>query len=282
MSSRPPYYAQRFIRLLTKTAAAQDLGPSACWMLSVIACQEDAKRYTEPAKFYYEQLMPLCGFNSRKQLRTAIQKAVGLGWLNYSPGGKGVPGRFSVMVPAQFREIPHSGCDELSSSDSEPQTELQTELQVLSSSDSELKAEPQRERMRNCKGNTSIPSPNPLPNKEEAPPASPSMKKKTRKQCAFDPLAIPLPPSLQTEPFLTAWANWAAHRAEIRKPITNTMARTQLGQFAEWGERRAIAAINHTIAKGWQGIREPDTEAASRQDSAQPRKQITPIRKVPR
>lgn len=276
MSSRPPYFAQRFIRLLTKTAAAQDLGPSACWMLAVIACQEDAKRYTEPAKFYYEQLMPLCGFNSRKQLRTAIEKAVGLGWLNYSPGGKGVPGRFSVMVPAQFGEIPHSGCDEISSSDSE----LQTELQVLSSSDSELKAELQRERMRNYKGNTSIPSPSPLPNKEEAPSASsPSEKKKpSKKQPDFDPLSVEFPPGLQTDRFRDAWADWVAHRIEKTKPLTPTSVKSQLRQFADWGEPRAVAAIAHTVFRGWIGIREPELPAGQLAPTAPtPQKMLTPI-----
>jgi hypothetical protein len=142
---RVPFFAQKFIRLMTKTAAAQELGPSACWMLSVIACQEDAKRYIEPANYYYDQLMPLCGFSSRKQLRATIEKAVSLGWLNYVPGAKGKPGRFFVSIPERFQEIEPTGCDETFSSDSELQAELQ------------------REPKRNCKGNTPIPIPSPNP-----------------------------------------------------------------------------------------------------------------------
>jgi len=36
------------------------------------------------------------------------------------------------------------------------------------------------------------------------------------------------------------------------------MAEQQLNQFVEWGESRSIAAIRHTVAKGWQGIQEPE------------------------
>ena len=32
-----------------------------------------------------------------------------------------------------------------------------------------------------------------------------------------------------------------------------------MAKFAEWGEARAIGAIRHTIAMGWQGLREPET-----------------------
>lgn len=60
--------------------------------------------------------------------------------------------------------------------------------------------------------------------------------------------------------FAEAWANWGKHRTEIRKPLKPTMRRAQLRELSAMGEVRAIAAINHTIAKGWQGIREPDPQ----------------------
>jgi hypothetical protein len=110
--SRPPYFAHRYLRLLAKSASAQDLGPSVCWLLAVIAIQEDAKRYTEPAKYYLDQLTPICGFQSKQTLTTAITKACAGGWLHYAAGGKGRPGRFMVTIPAQFLELEDSPCDE--------------------------------------------------------------------------------------------------------------------------------------------------------------------------
>lgn len=58
--------------------------------------------------------------------------------------------------------------------------------------------------------------------------------------------------------FEKAWAEFKTHRKQIRKPITPLAAEKQLKQLAAMGEQRAIEAIEHTIAKGWQGIREPD------------------------
>jgi len=58
--------------------------------------------------------------------------------------------------------------------------------------------------------------------------------------------------------FYRAWATWIIHREEIKKPITPTSAAQLLKQFESWGTRRAIAAIEYTIAKGWQGLQEPE------------------------
>lgn len=58
--------------------------------------------------------------------------------------------------------------------------------------------------------------------------------------------------------FKEAWENFLQHRKEIKKPVTPTNARSQLKAFKKMGEERSIAAIEHTITKGWQGIAEPD------------------------
>lgn len=60
--------------------------------------------------------------------------------------------------------------------------------------------------------------------------------------------------------FSSAWQDWMNHRKEIRKPLKPTQIQKQLDGLKAIGERRAIAMINHTITKGWQGLREPDTE----------------------
>lgn len=157
---KPAYFAQKYIRTLTKTASAIELGPSACWMLSIIATQEDAKRYTEPAKWYYEQLMPLCGFTSRKQLSRAISRAVEFGWLEYKPGRKGRPCYFTTCIPDRYIELPTGACDESEySSESEPKAELHIGSNCKSRSRIGTASAPKGKR----KGRTSIPSPKPCP-----------------------------------------------------------------------------------------------------------------------
>jgi hypothetical protein len=64
--------------------------------------------------------------------------------------------------------------------------------------------------------------------------------------------------------FAAAWDDWQTHRREIKKPLTAKSAEMQMNQFREWGQDRAIKAIRHTIAKGWQGIREEDTGRAAK------------------
>ena len=68
----------------------------------------------------------------------------------------------------------------------------------------------------------------------------------------------PFPASLDTPAFRAAWKKWEAHRKEIKKPLTPTSTSQQLKRFGEWGVDRSIAAIEYTIEKSWQGIREPD------------------------
>lgn len=66
-------------------------------------------------------------------------------------------------------------------------------------------------------------------------------------------------PSLPHGPlFAEAWANWRKHRSEIRKPLKPTMEAAQLAELGKLSESHAVARINHTIAMGWQGLRDPD------------------------
>ena len=83
-----------------------------------------------------------------------------------------------------------------------------------------------------------------------------SSKKKPDK---YVPGSAPIPPSLATGPFLQAWAEWVAHKNEIKDPYkTERTEKMRLKQLGEMGAGRAIAAIEHSIAHGWKGIHEPD------------------------
>lgn len=243
---REKYYAHKYIRLLTKTAAAQELGPSVCWLLAVVAMQEDSKRYTEPAKWYLDQLAPLCGFSSKQTLVTAISKAQSEGWLLYEAGGKGRPGRFSVSIPEQFLHLDDRQCDE-----SEP---ISVPIFGTQSIDPVQKMEQKQNAngmQTECKGIASIPIPVPKP--------------KDR----FEPSKVELPKTLETNEFRAVWSQWCSHRAEIKKPLTETQVEKQLTKFAKWGVKRSIAAIDHTVEQGWVGIREADNQK-TRQDDDHP------------
>jgi hypothetical protein len=64
---------------------------------------------------------------------------------------------------------------------------------------------------------------------------------------------------LRTDPrFLPAWSDFCQHRKEIKKPLTPQATKGAIACLEEIGIDRAIDALRHTIANGWQGIREPD------------------------
>jgi len=73
--------------------------------------------------------------------------------------------------------------------------------------------------------------------------------------------AIDFPASLDTPEFRSAWADWERHRRESRKPITPTSRRQQLGKLDALGPVRAIAALQHSTACGYQGVFEPGNQA---------------------
>jgi hypothetical protein len=77
------------------------------------------------------------------------------------------------------------------------------------------------------------------------------------------PTDPPIPDGLNTPAFQTAWADWIADRKERRKPLTARGARQQLAKLQPLGPDRAVAAIGHSIASGYQGIFEGNDHARS-------------------
>lgn len=84
-------------------------------------------------------------------------------------------------------------------------------------------------------------------------------EEKNKKKKKETPLP-PIPESIDSPEFREAWASWIAHRKEKREPIRFTSATRQLKQLAAMGPARAIACIEHTIFKGWTGLREPEPD----------------------
>ncbi len=89
-------------------------------------------------------------------------------------------------------------------------------------------------------------------------------ERRIKKSKGETPIPLEVPPSLQSQSFLKTWEEWQAHRKEIRKPLRPTSAGKTLAKLAEWGPERSIAAINHSIEKGWQGIFEPHENGAAK------------------
>jgi len=68
----------------------------------------------------------------------------------------------------------------------------------------------------------------------------------------------PLPPlPFDSDRFRETWEAWKTHRKESGKKLTPTSVSRQLAKLKEIGEERAIAAIEHSVANGYQGIFEP-------------------------
>jgi len=60
--------------------------------------------------------------------------------------------------------------------------------------------------------------------------------------------------------FIDSWKGWLQHRKEIKKTLKETTAKRQLNMLGKKSIQDAIAMIEHTILKGWTGLREPDVK----------------------
>jgi hypothetical protein len=90
---------------------------------------------------------------------------------------------------------------------------------------------------------------------EEIPVGEVGVKRKRSKSSSLDSLPLhTIPTELDTPQFRTAWDEWIQHRKEKSKPLTPSTASKQLKEVAALGEARAVAAIDYSILKGWQGI----------------------------
>ena len=84
----------------------------------------------------------------------------------------------------------------------------------------------------------------------------PKENKKRSKEVDQSP--VELPASLNVSRFVEAWKDFEEHRRQIRKKLTPLAARKQLAALEVIGVDRAVIAINHSIAAGWQSIHEPN------------------------
>ena len=83
---------------------------------------------------------------------------------------------------------------------------------------------------------------------------SDSESKSEKKERASEPEIIPVGMSAD---LWNALKRWEQYRVECRKKLTPSGKEALIKQCMAMGDQRAIAAIDHSIAQGWQGMYEP-------------------------
>lgn len=206
-------------------------------LLCYVAHTEDAKHYTAPVTFFNDQLIPLLGLSGERHLIALRRRAIDAGWLYYTPGRKGIAGRYWVMIPPQ-----HENHDDLPTDE-----DGDADFRVDSGRDSLA----EREGKGVVKGKGKGLSFNPNPNPKEETPLPPS----------GGTVSISFPKQLDTDAFRQAWADLAAYRREQHwRPWKPRTIIAKLSEMATWGHDAAIEAIRKTIANGWQGVFPPKNQ----------------------
>lgn len=105
------HFAHRAVRLMLKSALAQEIGPEAVLLLVFIVHTEDAAHYRRAIRFYNHTLADVLGISvaSLKRFRT---KAVRSGWLHYEPGVKRCAARYWLTLPRHVEGLDDSPTDE--------------------------------------------------------------------------------------------------------------------------------------------------------------------------
>lgn len=176
------HFAHRALRLLVKTAAAQEIGPTAVALVMTVAMTEDSARYRRAVTFYNDQLLPLVGVTKWDSLDRARRKAVAAGWLHYENRGKRLPGLYWVTIPATAEGIGDGPVDEGSIPENGYTTDeyITPEIAVSIPAGGGNRGDKGGDKAgvkgginRGQRGGTSYPTPNPFPipfPKEENPP----------------------------------------------------------------------------------------------------------------
>lgn len=240
---RESHFAHKFGRLLLRTCAAQEIGPTACYLLVQIALTEDAAHYRRAVTFWNVQLESVLGL-SKKQLLAVRRQAVDAGWLHYEPGGKGRVGRYWVLVPPVHADLPDHPIDEDFLDLSVPLEAPQQAPTYGGIGDAEgTETGPKGGPKRDQNGTTTGPLSNLRP--------SPKPKE------TFDPTEVDLP--FDSERFRQSWGDFCRYRRELpdaaKAPLTGLAVTRLLAKCKRWGEGGAIASINTTIESGkWTGL----------------------------
>jgi hypothetical protein len=241
---RCSFFAHKFVRLLTKSCAAQDIGRDAFALLCVIVHQEDAARYSGPVRFWNEQLMNVLGFKSPKQLNDCRKRAIDFAWLNYERAGNREVGRYAVAIPENFEGLSDDIIEDIHSTGgmNSGMNSGMNKGRIPERISDELRNEKVTES-----GKPSIPVPVPI--------YSPGSE-------------IQIPKSMNTPEVIAMVGKWFSHLESKDKPEKVPMPNSPQEesfwlQIAKMGPERFIAAATKSMAEGWVGLREERTSQSN-------------------
>ena len=267
---REKFFSHKFVRLLSKSCAALDIGQHACLLCCYIAHTEDASRYSGPVRYWNEQLMSCMGFRSPNQLIRARTAAVEAGWLVYERASDRQVGRYWVTVPAQFDGLTDDVIEPNHSENGTPSKPKDAGFELHESIDTpefrdawaqwcDYRAKKKQPLTRRI-ADAHLSVCESLGSQEAIAAIERTIKDgRSRLKQPEPEIETEIPESIDTPEFRAAWSLWEAHRRDIKKPLTPTSVRQQLKSLSALGLSRAIASIEHTIEKGWIGLREPES-----------------------
>lgn len=241
---REPFFAHKFVRLLTKSCAAQDIGLNAFALLCVIVHQEDSARYCGPVRFWNEQLMSTLGLSPRA-LRDARDKAIQFGWLVYFRENDRATGRYFVTIPGQFSGLSDAPIEEPCAVRGEVSGEVSG-------------ADSHKEVTSKCTRSEHESAPEPSPPSIPIPVPTPIPKSK-EKSCSPD---VVIPESMNRDDVQESVSRWFDHlsvNAPQKVPQRNS---PQLQAFwqrsVRYGPDLLIQAIEHAMAENWIVLRDAE------------------------
>lgn len=253
---RESFFAHKFVRLLTKSCAAQDIGLNAFSLLCVIVHQEDSARYCGPVRFWNEQLMSTLSLSPRA-LRDARDKAIKFGWLVYQREHDRSTGRYFVTVPEKYERLSDAPIEEPIRFSGDVSGDVSGEVTSDGSGDAsgaDLHKEVTSNRTRSEHESAPEPSPPSIP----IPVPCPVPKNKAT-TCSPD---VVIPESMNREDVLTAvqcWFDYLEPIAPQKVPPDNS---PQLQAFwnksVRYGPDILMQAIEHAMAEGWIVLRDAE------------------------
>jgi hypothetical protein len=72
-----------------------------------------------------------------------------------------------------------------------------------------------------------------------------------------------LPEVLNTERFKEAWCRWKLWHSESALMLPPSTEDAQLRKLADWGEDKAVRAIENSLGNNWRGLFDPDQKAGA-------------------
>lgn len=252
--NRGNFFANRFIRILHKSCAAQDIGHAACYLLCLIAQTEDSARYKCPVRFWNSQLMETMAFTSPKQLDRARDLAIAAGWLQYWRDGNRSVGKYFVTIPECFSEI--------SDSPIEPEHEWNHSSNLspggmnggtINGKDvdpitSRIEAQLRLESVSNS-GKPSCPIPSPVPDPD------PNTAAASPDQCSVNGKPVRIPEALDTPEVREALASWLKFKRRKGQGYKEAeYIEKKVAEFEPLGPDAFVAAVNSSIGSNYAGL----------------------------